>query len=159
MKTVMVFGTFDKLHAGHLNFFKQARHFGDKLIVVVARDKTVKQIKHNLPSQNENQRLEIIKQCGFADTAVLGNLGDKYRIIQDIKPDVICLGYDQNSFSDNLKEKLNSLNLGSIKIHRLKPYKENIYKTSKLRENNKKTKERKTQKHSFHSKHENIETK
>ena len=45
MKKVMVFGTFDGLHEGHLDFFRQAREYGDYLIVAVARDVNVKKIK------------------------------------------------------------------------------------------------------------------
>ena len=42
-KRIMVFGTFDGLHKGHLNFFKQAKNFAENsfLIVSVARDKNV----------------------------------------------------------------------------------------------------------------------
>lgn len=42
MKKVLIFGSFDSLHKGHLNLFKQARKHGDKLIAVVARDETIK---------------------------------------------------------------------------------------------------------------------
>ena len=55
---VMVFGTFDILHPGHLNFFKQAREFGNFLIAVIARDKTVLKIKGRLPKNNEKKRLK-----------------------------------------------------------------------------------------------------
>ena len=42
---IMTFGTFDIFHLGHKSFLKQAREFGNYLIVVIARDKTVKNIK------------------------------------------------------------------------------------------------------------------
>ena len=45
MKKVILFGTFDIFHKGHKNFLEQAQEFGDYLIVVIARDKTVKKIK------------------------------------------------------------------------------------------------------------------
>ena len=48
MTKVMVFGTFDYLHEGHKDFFRQAKQYGDELVVVVARDETVKQIKGKL---------------------------------------------------------------------------------------------------------------
>jgi len=48
-KKVLVFGTFDGLHEGHKNFFKQAREFGDFLVVVVGRDSTIVKTKGRPP--------------------------------------------------------------------------------------------------------------
>src|SRR3989338_7442094 len=49
------FGTFDLLHPGHINFLNQAKKF-DQLIIVIGRDRTVKQIKGKLPKHTEKQR-------------------------------------------------------------------------------------------------------
>ncbi len=133
MKKVMVFGTFDIFHPGHKNFFKQAKNFGDFLIVVVARDETVLRVKKHKPKNNEKERLRTIQKCKVVDKVVLGNRGDKYKIIKEHKPNIICLGYDQEFFIDQLKEKLNFFNLTQTKIIRLKPYKEQIYKSSLLK--------------------------
>ena len=47
-KKVICFGTFDILHLGHVNFFKQAKSLGDELVVVIARDVNVKsKLVHN----------------------------------------------------------------------------------------------------------------
>ncbi|MCU0680161.1 MAG: adenylyltransferase/cytidyltransferase family protein [Planctomycetes bacterium] len=132
-KKVMVFGTFDIFHEGHRNFLKQAKKFGDFLYVLIARDQTVLEVKKTPPLNLESQRLLAIKDSGLADKVILGNLRDKYRAIKKYQPDIICLGYDQNSFNNCLKEKLLELNLGTTKIIRLKPFKPNIYKTSKLK--------------------------
>ncbi len=133
MVKVMVFGTFDIFHYGHANFLKQAKQYGDYLIVVVARDLTVKKIKGEWPFNKEDSRVQKIKKSRLANKVVLGCLGDKYKIITKLKPDVICLGYDQNSFTDILKYELKKRNLSHIKIIRLKPYKPEIYKSSKLK--------------------------
>jgi cytidyltransferase-like protein len=125
MKKVMVFGTFDIIHKGHENFFKQGRKYGDYLIAVLARDKTVLEVKNKIPKNNEKIRLKNIKNSGLADKAVLGGLKDKHEVILKYKPDVICLGYDQRFFISGLK------NLG-IKIVKLKPFKPEIYKSSKI---------------------------
>ena len=130
---VMIFGTFDIFHKGHRNFLEQARRHGDYLIVVVARDKTVEKIKKRLPQNGENSRLKIIKESGLADEAVLGSLENKYKAIEKYRPDVICLGYDQKIFTENLREKLKEFNLSKTKIVRLKSYYPEKYKSSKLR--------------------------
>lgn len=132
MKKIIVFGTFDILHPGHLSFFKQAKKHGDYLIVVVGRDKIVEKVKGKLPKHNERERVRQIEKTGLTDKVVLGHLENPYKIIQEHKPDVICLGYDQNSFADGLPEALNRLRL-ETKVLRLKPYKAEIYKTAKLR--------------------------
>ncbi len=133
MIKVMVFGTFDIFHCGHINFLKQAKLYGDYLIVVVARDLTVKKIKGEYSLNKENSRVQKIKKSKLANKVVLGCLGDKYKIISKLKPDIICLGYDQNSFTGPLKDELKKRNLSYIKIIRLKPYKPEIYKSSKLK--------------------------
>jgi FAD synthetase len=127
MIKVMSFGTFDILHPGHLSYLKQARKFGDCLVVVIARDKNVLRLKKRLPSLNEKDRLAGVKKTGLADETVLGSLKNKLAVIEKYQPDVICLGYDQVIDEDKLKE------LFSGKIIRMKSYKPDVYKSSKIR--------------------------
>ena len=133
MKKVIAFGTFDKLHLGHKNFLKQAREYGE-LTVVVARDETVKMVKGRQPENNEKKRFAELKKINLAGKIILGGLDDPYEIIKKEKPDVICLGYDQEHFINDLPEKLKEYNL-DVRIVRLKPFKENIYKSSKIKSN------------------------
>lgn len=132
MKTVMTFGTFDLLHPGHEYFLKQAKKFGNYLIVIIARDKTVKKVKGKLPRHSEKQRQLAVKALNLADKVVLGAVGDKYRLIRKYRPDIIALGYDQTAFVNQLKKKVKSFNL-KTKVIRLKPYRPNQYKTSLIK--------------------------
>lgn len=129
---VIVFGTFDMIHPGHRNFLRQARKYGEYLIVVVARDKTVQKVKKKT-ADSERKRLKNMKDSRLADKVILGSLIDKYAAIKKYRPDTICLGYDQKYFIGGLKKELERANLKKTKIIRLKPYKPEIYKTSKLR--------------------------
>lgn len=126
MKTAMCFGTFDKLHPGHLSYLGQARKHGDCLLVVVGRDKNVFRVKGKPPREGEKTRLKNIKKIKFVDWAILGQLRNKYAVIKKYKPDVICLGYDQQVDLTELKKVFKG------KIVKLKSYKEHIFKSSKL---------------------------
>ncbi len=130
---VMVFGTFDGLHLGHLNFFKQARALSRNpfLIVSIARDKNVKKIKGKPPFMNEKDRLSAVKKTKLADKVVLSGVSEYVPHIIKEKPDIIGLGYDQIAYVNGLKDALLGKKL-KVKIVRLKPYKENIYKSSLL---------------------------
>lgn len=130
MKKVLVFGTFDKFHPGHLSFLRQARRYG-RLFVLVARDKTVKKIKGKLPKQSEKKRLALIKKTSLTAKIFLGRLKSKYAVLKKIKPDIICLGYDQKFFIKDLPKKIKEFGL-KTKIIRLKAYKADIYKSSKI---------------------------
>jgi FAD synthetase len=129
MKKVLVFGTFDVLHAGHLNFFQQAAALGDELYAVIARDETVAQVKGRRARQGELERLSAVKKVNFIKDALLGNADDKYRVIEQIRPDIIALGYDQESFVDRLEQELASRAL-VCRIVRLKPFQPEKYKSS-----------------------------
>ena len=133
MKKVLVFGTFDMLHAGHISFLKDAKECGDHLIVVLGRDANVRKYKKRSPMQDENTRLKKIHEVDIVDEAMLGRSDHDYEtLIRKIRPDIICLGYDQDDFGlrETIKKKF-----PKIKIKTLRPYKPHIYKTSILRAN------------------------
>ena len=123
----MVFGTFDFLHQGHLHMFTQARKHGDYLIVIIARDKTVKTIKGKHPIKSEKLRQKIVAK--YVDKAVLGNKKDKFGALRRYKPDVVCLGYDQVVFVDEMKLEVKQQGL-KTKVVRLKSHKPNVFKSS-----------------------------
>lgn len=130
----MVFGTFDGLHKGHLNFFKQAKKLAKKsfLIVSVARDQNVKKIKKHAPVLNEKKRIGLVKTCGMADKVVLSGIKNYLPHIIAEHPDIIALGYDQKAYVKNLKKDLKNKGIFT-KIARMKPFKKNIYKNHLLR--------------------------
>ncbi|MEX2052313.1 MAG: adenylyltransferase/cytidyltransferase family protein [Candidatus Paceibacterota bacterium] len=130
---VMVFGTFDGLHPGHLNFFKQARalHPKSHLVVSIARDKNVRRIKGKYPIFNEKKRLALVKKSKLVHKVVLSGTKNHLPHILQEKPDIIALGYDQKAYVKELKEDLKNKNI-KTKVIRLKPYKEYIYKNHLL---------------------------
>lgn len=128
----MIFGTFDRLHPGHLDYIRQARKHGSYLIAIVARDCNVEKIKGVLPKNNEQKRLQQISQLPTVDHARFGHVNQSpLKVIIEEKPDVICLGYDQNSYTKNLKQELEKHELYP-RIIRLKPFNEKKFKSSKL---------------------------
>jgi FAD synthetase len=94
MVRVMATGVFDLLHAGHLYYLTQSKKLGDELVVVVARDRTASRIKHP-PVIPEELRREMVEALKPVDRAVLGSLTDIYHTVEELKPDIITLGYDQ----------------------------------------------------------------
>jgi FAD synthetase len=132
LKKVLVFGTFDLLHDGHKYFLEESKKLGDKLFVVVARDKTVGQIKGIIPKQNESERLKNVEKTGIADKVLPGSNSNYYSVLSEIKPDIICLGYDQRAFVNNLDEELESRGL-KTNIIRIKSHKPEVFKSSILR--------------------------
>lgn len=132
MTKVLCFGTFDILHEGHRFYLSEAKKLGDYLAVVVARDETVKEVKSQPPLHNENERVKNLQQLGIADRVILGNPGDKLKVVQDERPGIICLGYDQKFFTEGIKEKLQQRGL-NVEVIRLPAYKPEIYKSSLIR--------------------------
>jgi len=132
METVMVFGTFDILHLGHMNMFEQAKKHGSHLTVVVARDKRSETLKKRENVHNENERRELVSHIDIVDEAVLGNHGDVYKIIKEKKPDIIALGYDQQHFVDGLENKIKEFDLKTTVV-RLKEYMPKKHKSTHIR--------------------------
>ena len=132
MVTGMAFGTFAIVHTGHIRFLERARSFCNKLIVVVARDSTVKEMKGKsiIPEQ---QRLEVVAALKPVDEAVLGSEGkDRLAVVAARKPDVIILGPDQDENEGELAFKLEKrgLNPKIIRVNELS--KGELHKTSRI---------------------------
>lgn len=129
-KRVMATGVFDIMHTGHLHFLSKARELGDELVVVVARDSTVEGLKRH-PIVNERERREMVASIGFVDGAYLGYLEDRYRIVSELRPDVIALGYDQTEGEEDLRDHLKAMDM-DVKIVRIDKRTGDIDATSEI---------------------------
>ncbi len=98
---ILVSGTFDDLHPGHVFLLKEAEKRSANsdqrsgLWVIVARDENVKRFKGRAPLQTEDERKRAIEKIFPEATVVLGDSNDFLKPVREIAPDLILLGYDQ----------------------------------------------------------------
>ncbi len=130
MVRVMASGVFDLLHPGHLYYLKEAKKLGDELVVVVATDNTVRKRKHE-PITPQDMRLEMVEALKPVDKAVLGHEDDMFRTVEELKPDIIALGYDQDFDDDRLREELKKRGM-DIEVVRIGPLSADLNATRKL---------------------------
>ena len=134
MQRIMVFGTFDIIHEGHEDFFRQARSLAHEpyLIVSVARDRVVKRIKGTLPRNTEGQRVAALRKHPLVDEAVIGDSDGYIPHILSAQPDIIALGYDQSGeYVEHLEHDLKKEGM-KTRVARLSAFNPQVYKTSKL---------------------------
>jgi len=124
MKKVIVFGAFDNLHEGHIHMLREAKEYGDFLIVVVGRDEIVTQVKGRKPVYSEEERRAHVEKLNIADKVRLAAEGDdRYQTIAEEKPDIIALGYNQREFVDKLTDAVEEY----VQIVRLQPFKSDVF--------------------------------
>lgn len=88
-------GCFDLLHAGHLASFRQAKQYGDILVVAVNSDASVRKIKgQGRPIIDEKNRIQMVSALECVDYVVLMEDENPTRIISELKPDIIVKGKD-----------------------------------------------------------------
>jgi len=137
-KIVLASGIFDLLHLGHVKFLEDAKKAGGenaKLIVIVARDSTVEKTKGRKPIMSEDQRRSLVESLKVVDEAVLGreNL-DIGEFIENIKPDIVALGYDQAKMERKVSQYVNGHHL-PVKIVRISKFDaDELGSSSKIRE-------------------------
>ncbi len=133
MKDVLVFGTFDVLHPGHLFVLSKAAEYG-RVTVIVARDKNVKRIKGKEPVEKEQERLEAIRRKFPDATVTLGDRDDFLEPLRSIRPDIIVLGYDQK-----LPPGVFEVDLAPAEVVRLTAHQPERFKSTLLRKEKKST--------------------
>ncbi|MCR8432919.1 MAG: FAD synthase [Crenarchaeota archaeon] len=132
---ILVAGTFDIIHSGHIKFLYAAKSLANdsELIVVVARDRNVKRIKGHEPIFGETERLEIVSALKPVDKAILGLDSDNiFEILKVIKPDIVALGYDQKISESELITWAERQGL-KLKIVRLPKFSAGISSSSEVR--------------------------
>jgi FAD synthetase len=136
-QTVLIFGVFDGIHDGHRAFIHDAKEKGERLVAVVARDSVVNTLKRKPPINNEADRIKALLEIPEIDSVFLGDLEEgKYNIVKEIKPNIIYLGYDQDSLFDNINEAMENGILPEIEIVYGKPYKGDTLHSSILNKTN-----------------------
>lgn len=107
MKTVLAFGTFDGLHDGHRFFLAEAKKLGDRLVVVVAPDESVRELKHHEPRSGEEARRSFVSAESGVDEALIGDaqLGT-YGVLDRVQPDIIAIGHDQQALAADVERWL-----------------------------------------------------
>ncbi|MDB5204073.1 MAG: cytidyltransferase-related domain [Candidatus Taylorbacteria bacterium] len=94
-KKVLVFGTFDRLHPGHLYFLTEAKKLGH-LYISVSSDESALQRKGKNPIHNIKERMEALRQLNIAVEVLEGDKTlNEWTAIKIAKPDIIALGFDQ----------------------------------------------------------------
>ena len=126
-KTVLATGAFDLLHLGHVRFLQESKRRGGpkaRLVVVVARDRTVLERKGRRPILPERQRRELVASLRAVDQAILGHQHlDMLGILKEVKPDIICIGYDQIEIKASLVKTLREqkIRIPVVEIPKLGP--------------------------------------
>lgn len=88
-------GCFDLLHSGHIYLFKEAKKWGDVLIVAVNDDASVKKIKGaSRPIFPLEERLEILEAVEEIDYLVSFSEGTPQKVIAALVPDILLKGGD-----------------------------------------------------------------
>lgn len=106
IKTVITFGTFDLLHIGHINIFKRAKSFGDKLIVGVSTDELNFRKKGKYPVYSQQDRLEIVSSISFVDGVFFEeSLELKATYVRMFSADVLVMGDDWTGKFDFIKDE------------------------------------------------------
>lgn len=95
MKTVFTNGCFDVIHCGHVRLLNEARSFGDRLIVGINSDRSIRAIKgEGRPINTERDRKAVLEALSAVDEVIIFDELTPSELIQQIKPDVLVKGGD-----------------------------------------------------------------
>jgi FAD synthetase len=121
-KRILIAGTFDILHPGHIFLINEAAKLGD-VYIVVATDKNRELYSGDLPIVPEEQRLEVMRNIKNVKEARLGRHdNDTLKTVEEINPDIILLGPDQKFSAEKLRNALKLKGMEHIEVRRLSKY-------------------------------------
>lgn len=94
-KVVMTNGCFDILHAGHVSYLNHAAKLGDRLIVAVNTDESVKRLKGpGRPVNTTDRRMAVLAALGAVDWVVPFSEDTPQRLIAAVLPNLLVKGGD-----------------------------------------------------------------
>jgi rfaE bifunctional protein nucleotidyltransferase chain/domain len=93
-KVVFTNGCFDIIHIGHIRYLREARTFGDLLVVGINSDRSISIIKPDRPVNSQDQRAEVLASLEMVDYVTIFDEETPYELIKSIQPDVLAKGGD-----------------------------------------------------------------
>jgi rfaE bifunctional protein nucleotidyltransferase chain/domain len=87
-------GCFDLIHSGHIRYLREARKFGDVLVIGLNSDRSVSRIKPGRPVTPQDQRAEILSSLEMVDYVTMFDEPTPYELIKLVQPDVLIKGGD-----------------------------------------------------------------
>lgn len=94
-RVVMTNGCFDLLHAGHVRYLQAAKALGERLVVGLNADQSVRQLKGpTRPLVPEADRAEVLAALGCVDYVVLFDAPTPAALVQLLQPDILVKGAD-----------------------------------------------------------------
>lgn len=94
-QVVFTNGCFDILHLGHVDYLEKARKTGDKMIIGVNADVSVRKLKGpKRPVNNEYARARILAALGFVDLVIIFEEETPLKLISELLPDILIKGGD-----------------------------------------------------------------
>ena len=94
-RIVFTNGCFDILHVGHITLLEQCRAFGDKVILGINSDASVRQLKGpTRPVVGENERARVLAALGSTDAVIIFDQPTPLELIRALRPDVLVKGGD-----------------------------------------------------------------
>lgn len=94
-KVVFTNGVFDLLHIGHITYLAKAAELGDKLIIGLNADSSVKRIKgESRPVNDQSSRAAILAALFFVDAIVVFEEDTPQHLISTLLPDILVKGAD-----------------------------------------------------------------
>ncbi|MBR1375913.1 MAG: bifunctional D-glycero-beta-D-manno-heptose-7-phosphate kinase/D-glycero-beta-D-manno-heptose 1-phosphate adenylyltransferase HldE [Cardiobacteriaceae bacterium] len=96
-KIVMTNGCFDILHRGHITYLQEAKHLGDRLVVAVNTDASVKRLKgESRPANSLESRSQVLAALQSVDWVIAFNEDTPEKLIEFVRPDILVKGGDNN---------------------------------------------------------------
>ena len=104
-KIILCHGVFDLLHLGHIKHFKEAKSFGDILVVTITPDQYVNK-GPNRPAFSIKDRLEALAALESIDYVAENNWATAINTIKLLKPHIYCKGPDYKDQSKDLSKNI-----------------------------------------------------
>ncbi|CAG0993084.1 D-glycero-beta-D-manno-heptose 1-phosphate adenylyltransferase [Flavobacteriales bacterium] len=106
-KIVFTNGCFDILHPGHVEYLAKARSMGNRMIVGINSDTSVKKLEkgNNRPIQSEEARALVLASLQMVDAVIIFNEETPLELIRIILPDVLVKGGDYDAHETNPTSK------------------------------------------------------
>ncbi len=125
MKTVFVNGCFDILHAGHIHFLREARKYGDVLVVGLNSDVSVRALKGpTRPYQDKQSRKRVLEALEMVDEVIVFESSRCADLIRDVKPDIYVKAenYSLESLDSTEQEALSECGTRIVFVSLLEGY-------------------------------------